>query len=184
MSRRTTWTWLTLTALAASACLATGDEEPPAANKVVIVELFTSQGCSSCPPADRLLKKLAAEGGVFPLSFHVDYWNYIGWTDPFSSAEWSERQRRYARAFGTSRVYTPQVVVAGTAECVGSNERRVRAEIADAAPADGRLEVVLEPSGSSGGLRLAIEATVERGGEDGATWDVLVAVVERGLVGS
>ena len=76
----------------------------------LVVELFTSQGCSSCPPADRLLTKLAQDpryaGRVIPLSFHVDYWNYIGWTDPYSSRRWSERQRQYAaKAFRSDRIY-------------------------------------------------------------------------------
>src|SRR4029077_2560857 len=75
-----------------------GAGEPEAtSDRVAVVELFTSQGCSSCPPADRLLSKLAHDaryqGKVIPLSFHVDYWNSIGWTDPFSSARWSQRQQ-------------------------------------------------------------------------------------------
>ena len=65
---------------------------PSASQPPVLLELFTSQGCSSCPPADRLLTRLAEEEGVVALAYHVDYWNYIGWTDPFSSAEWSKRQ--------------------------------------------------------------------------------------------
>src|SRR5688572_22165851 len=84
----------------------------------VLVELFTSQGCSSCPPADKLLSALRSDpqmaGRVIPLAFHVDYWNRIGWEDPFSSAQWTGRQQRYARALGNgSRVYTPQLVVNG-----------------------------------------------------------------------
>src|SRR5262245_50734371 len=74
----------------------------------VVVELFTSQGCSSCPPADALLGELAQRPDVLALSFHVDYWNYIGWTDPFSSKGATERQRAYVHAFGLSMVYTPQ----------------------------------------------------------------------------
>jgi len=94
---------------------------------MAVVELFTSQGCSSCPPADENLAELAAradEGGerIFPLSFHVDYWNYLGWSDPFSSAENSERQRAYSRAWNSRRVYTPQMVVNGHSEFVGSND--------------------------------------------------------------
>jgi hypothetical protein len=86
----------------------------------IIIELFTSQGCSSCPPADRLLKRLAGDPRVIPLSFHVDYWNYIGWTDPFSSKRWSERQQGYARAFRSNRIYTPQLVVSGRTGASGS----------------------------------------------------------------
>lgn len=109
----------------------TSDAQVPKAGGVVVLELFTSQGCSSCPPADRLLSKLRREdlgGTVIPLAYHVDYWNYIGWTDPFSSPRWSNRQREYARKL-KSGVYTPQLVVNGRAQLVGSSERHVRAEI-------------------------------------------------------
>jgi hypothetical protein len=106
----------------------------PANGGTAIVELFTSQGCSSCPPADRLLTKLAGDpryqGRVIPLSFHVDYWNYIGWTDPYSSQRWSDRQRQYAaKTFRSNRIYTPQVVVNGRTECVGSQEREPAGQV-------------------------------------------------------
>lgn len=104
----------------------------------VLVELFTSEGCSSCPPADALLIRLeneqSVEGAeVIALGFHVDYWNYIGWTDRFSSAEYSERQRQYAEAFDANTVYTPQMVVDGQAEFLGSDARRAATVIAQAA---------------------------------------------------
>jgi hypothetical protein len=95
----------------------------------VVVELFTSQGCSSCPPADELLGRIARDaslrGRVIPLAFHVDYWDHLGWRDPFSSAEWTQRQRDYVRALGISGAYTPQAVVGGRREFVGSNERQM-----------------------------------------------------------
>src|SRR5205085_6410281 len=83
-----------------------GSGAPASDDRAAVVELFTSQGCSSCPPADRLLSKLSKDprfqGKVIPLSFHVDYWNGIGWQDPFSSARWSQRQSAYAgRVFHT-----------------------------------------------------------------------------------
>jgi hypothetical protein len=110
----------------------------------IIVELFTSQGCSSCPPADRLITKLAGAGTVgdrevVPLAFHVDYWNDLGWEDPFSRAAWSDRQRAYAAAMDTRRVYTPQLVIAGRAHVVGSNRAGVDAGIA-AASAPARID--------------------------------------------
>jgi hypothetical protein len=99
----------------------------------VVIELFTSQGCSSCPPADQLLSRLGKEpiatARVIPLAFHVDYWNSLGWQDPFSSALWSDRQHRYARAFHSDQVYTPQLVLNGSQQMVGSDERRVRDQI-------------------------------------------------------
>ncbi len=99
----------------------------------IVVELFTSQGCSSCPPADRLLNQLARDSTddhpVAPLSFHVDYWDDLGWPDPFAKPAWTERQRQYARALGDRSVYTPQLVVAGTKGMVGSNALAVAAAI-------------------------------------------------------
>lgn len=92
-----------------------------------VVELFTSQGCSSCPSADENLMRIhriaAAEGlPIYVLSFHVDYWNNLGWEDPFSGQRASQRQRQYARNFRSTRVYTPQMIVNGQAEFVGSNQ--------------------------------------------------------------
>lgn len=95
------------------------------AGKKVVVELFTSQGCSSCPPADAFLAELAKRDDVIALSFHVDYWNYIGWNDPFSSPEATARQRAYGRTMHKRYVYTPQIVVDGRAETVGSDRSTV-----------------------------------------------------------
>src|ERR1044071_3542181 len=100
-------------AISCGASSAPAAPAPAAGAAPVVLELFTSQGCSSCPSADRLLTKLAADpqlaGRVVPLSFHVDYWNYIGWQDPFSAASWSNRQRRYAQAFGSSQIGSANV---------------------------------------------------------------------------
>lgn len=105
--------------------------QPTLAEGFAVVELFTSQGCSSCPPADRLLSKLLKEEAssdrqVYFLSFHVDYWNYIGWKDPFSSRMYTERQYAYSRAFEQGSVYTPQMVVNGKTFFVGSSEAEAR----------------------------------------------------------
>ncbi|HET7437043.1 MAG TPA: DUF1223 domain-containing protein [Thermoanaerobaculia bacterium] len=97
----------------------------------VVVELFTSQGCSSCPPADALLQQLARDPHVIALAFHVDYWDHLGWRDPFSSRDWSVRQGDYVRAMKLSSAYTPQIVVNGSREMVGSNAMAVNRAIAE-----------------------------------------------------
>src|SRR5712691_8800515 len=86
----------------------------------VVVELFTSQGCSSCPPADALLGELARRGDVLALGFHISYWDSLGWKDPLSNPASTDRQKAYARHFD-GQVYTPQIVVDGTTEMVGSD---------------------------------------------------------------
>ena len=114
-------------------------EPADGARSPVIVELFTSEGCSSCPPADAALAQLqqtqpVAGAEVIALSEHVDYWNYIGWTDPFSSSAFSARQETYAQAFGQQdRVYTPQMIVDGQTEFNGSALNKAREAIAKAA---------------------------------------------------
>src|SRR5271166_1193916 len=93
-----------------------------------VLELFTSQGCSSCPPADALLGRLAREPGIIALAWHVDYWNGLGWRDPYSSPAATDRQRRYAQVL-RDEVYTPALVVNGVRMVVGSDDRAVRSAI-------------------------------------------------------
>ena len=97
----------------------------------VVVELFTSQGCSSCPPADAFLGELAQRSDVIALAWHVDYWNYLGWNDPFSSEEATDRQRVYGRKMGLPYVYTPQMVVDGRHDERGFDRRGVKRRIED-----------------------------------------------------
>ncbi len=106
-----------------------------------VVELFTSQGCSSCPPADKAAATLADDGDVIVLSYHVDYWNYLGWTDTMSSPENTKRQYDYSAAMGRSGVYTPQAVVNGRAEMVGTSLDKLRATLTDLKSDDKGLTV-------------------------------------------
>lgn len=94
-----------------------------------VVELFTSQGCASCPPADAMLENLIRQGDVIALSYHVDYWNYLGWKDTMGSKENTERQYAYARTLGRSNVYTPQAVINGRDHMSGSDLRGINAKL-------------------------------------------------------
>jgi hypothetical protein len=112
--------------------------QPPAGRTPVVVELFTSEGCSSCPPADGVLSRLAREqpiagAQVIPLGMHVTYWDQLGWKDPASLADATARQQDYGRLFGEDRIYTPQAVIDGRDELVGSDETGVQRAVARAA---------------------------------------------------
>jgi len=156
---------------------ATGRPAAPE-HPVILAELFTSQGCSSCPPADRLLssiRDLAGDGAeVIPLAFHVDYWDDLGWKDPFSAAEWTERQRRYALRVSGGRVYTPMLVVQGRAHMVGSSQGEIEAALRRAArdPATG---ATIAAHASSPG-KLTVDAAA-----GGARATAFVALVESGI---
>ncbi len=155
----------------------------------VLVELFTSEGCSSCPPADELLRQLLRNQPVpgvevVAISEHVDYWNRLGWRDPFSSAQYSERQSDYARALGSAQVYTPQLVVDGQRQVIGNDSAAVRGALA-AAVATPRARVSVGASRSGDGKTMSIRVLIDDLSAEVAAGDpsidVLVAVVEDGL---
>jgi len=118
-----------------------GDE---ASSRLTVIELFTSQGCSSCPPADHFLQKLADEPGILALSWSVDYWDYLGWRDTFARPEFTARQKAYNHALGKSGVYTPQMVIAGRYEVVGSRKDDVRDLIAQSREDNPAVAIGLE----------------------------------------
>lgn len=95
------------------------------AEQAVVVELFTSQGCSSCPPADKILGEIAKRDNVIALALHVDYWDYIGWKDQFAQPKFTDRQRDYARAARERTIYTPQMVIGGKDHVIGSRPNRI-----------------------------------------------------------
>lgn len=159
-----------------------------ASTSFAVVELFTSEGCSSCPPADRLLSELSEEADhagrpVYLLSFHVDYWNYLGWADPFSREEFSKRQERYAAAL-QGRVYTPQMILNGGEEFVGSEartaRRRIDAALIPDAPAKRGSAVSLAIGILKAGNPRILEVTYRAGGHRAGAL-LSLAVVEKGL---
>lgn len=172
---------LTFAALAVTltATLPRGTAEARTPGQPVVVELFSSEGCSSCPPADAVLDKLnrdqpVAGAEVIALELHVDYWNYLGWTDPFSQASFTARQGEYSRAFGKRGAYTPQMVVDGQREFVGSSERDAREAIASAARAP-KAKVTVTRSGDK--VTVAIDGLPE----SSEPVDVMLAVTEDGI---
>jgi hypothetical protein len=150
------------------------------AHRVTVVELYTSEGCSSCPPADRWLSGLAAEGigpaQAIPLAFHVDYWNDLGWPDRFSQPAFSERQRRVAARAGARFVYTPQVIVDGRDfRAWGSGRLRARLADLNGEAAVARIDARVLREGSS----LRVSGSVKAG--DGPPAQAWIAVFENGL---
>ena len=121
---------LIYSAVMAAIALTGSTQSSRAEGKLTVIELFTSQGCSSCPPADALLTNLAAhDPALLPLDFHVTYWDRLGWKDPYSLPEATARQRRYAQQWRLDTVYTPQMVVGGRREMVGSDRNAVQAAL-------------------------------------------------------
>ena len=147
-----------------------------AAHPAVVVELFTSEGCSSCPPADALLVHLEQQPlpdvVIVPLGLHVDYWNELGWKDRFSSHQFTERQNEYARRFGLDSVYTPEIVVDGRFDAVGSDAAEVLQRISQAARAR-KATVQLACDGSE--VKVSVSGATSGGAQ------VWLAVTETGL---
>jgi hypothetical protein len=187
-----------------SVCLALSGASAMAGERPIVVELFTSEGCSSCPPADALLAELATRPGILALSFHVDYWDGLGWKDPFSSREATRRQESYKTLLDLATVYTPQIVVDGRWEAVGSDRdaveraldlaRRDRSDIPVALAVDrNNAQIKLSAAGDSVPASVLLIGFDRRhvdkvkGGENGgrtlAHADVVRGVAELGSAG-
>lgn len=164
-----------------------------------VLELFTSQGCSSCPIADALLTELSERQDVVALAYHVDYWDYIGWPDTFGAKENSDRQRDYAEGFGSSRIFTPQLVVNGHNSVVASREGEVEAALSAAAlpvaidldvADDGMLEISIPPAMDDREAMMwlvtfidSADVEIERGENKGRTITYTQIVTRRQVLG-
>ena len=157
-----------------------------AARTPVLVELFTSEGCSSCPPADALLQKLTAQqpvagAEIIALEEHVDYWNHDGWTDPYSSPEWTERQQHYVTLL-KEEPYTPELVVDGQRQFVGNDSRQAQSETEKAASnAKAEVAIISTKPDANGSQRFSVSVGKLAGGAPDDVAEVWLAVTEDGL---
>jgi hypothetical protein len=168
------------------------------AHPKAVVELFTSQGCSSCPKADAMFNELVKRSDIVALAWHVDYRDYIGWPDTFGDAANSDRQRGYAESWGSARIYTPQVVINGQTGVVGSRDKEVSGAIAGAALSipvavamkSDMIEVTIDPK--AGGTDAMVwlvtfkdrsQVVIERGENAGKTFDYTQIVTGKQMLG-
>jgi len=151
----------------------------------VVLELFTSEGCSSCPPADALLSELGSSTkSVIPLAYHVDYWNHLGWSDPFSSHQWSERQSGYVQALNLDGEYTPQMVIGGRWQCAGSDGGSIAHAVASARSTSPLGRTSIQTSLAAAGsrqLQVKVDAQLLSTAGPGRLL-VMLAIYENGLV--
>lgn len=155
----------TLSALAALCAFAT----PVVADGPVVVELYTSQGCSSCPPADEMMHQLAMRSDVIPLALHVDYWDYIGWADSFADPAHTRRQNQYARVAGAGSIYTPQMIIGGEDHVIGTKPM----ELADSIQAQRADRTGVAVSASRSGNQLMITGDTSRALPNGTVVQVV-----------
>lgn len=144
-------------------------------HKRAMVELFTSQGCSSCPPADALIAQLAKDPNYVVMSLPIDYWDYIGWKDTFASPAFTWRQKAYAAARGDNHVYTPQVVVDGIAHAVGSDREEIISAAESCFGRRGAMQVPLAAHHQGDRLLVSAGAAATGGATTGALWLARVA---------
>jgi hypothetical protein len=150
-----------LPALAAAVAVFT-TAVPAGAEPRAVVELFTSQGCSSCPPADRLLGELARDPSLVAMSLPIDYWDYIGWKDTLAKPRHTVRQRFYARARGDGDVFTPQVVINGRVHAVGNDKTAIENAIAESQREGATLSVPVKVATADGKLNVSVAAAPQK----------------------
>ena len=144
---------------ALSVCAIVAIIRPAHADPRAVVELFTSQGCSSCPPADNIIGELAKDPSIIALSMPIDYWDYLGWKDTLADARFSARQKAYSRARGDREVYTPQAVINGSAHVIGSDREGIESAIGATAKTDGVMSVPVEMSLMGGQVTVSVAAS-------------------------
>jgi len=171
------------TLIVALIVLAAGPASAPAPRTPVLVELFTSEGCSSCPPADALLGRLlreqpVASADIVPLELHVDYWDRLGWKDPFAAKAYTDRQQAYARSLGIDDVYTPQMVVDGRNGFVGGDLAEASKAIAAAAD---RPHLPLRVTARAAGPAIRVVVDLPAAPKDAEKIDVVAALTEDDL---
>ena len=144
--------------------------QPAHAEPRAVIELFTSQGCSSCPPADRLLGELTNDSSLVAVSVPVDYWDYLGWKDTLADARFSARQKAYSHVRGDRDVYTPQVVVNGSAKVIGSDRLGIEMAIKDTERAAGVMSVPVSMSLSGKQINVSVAASKAPSVAHGEVW--------------
>ncbi len=151
--------WSGALGLSLGVCAIIAIVRPAHADPRAVVELFTSQGCSSCPPADKLLGELAKDPSVIAMSMPIDYWDYLGWKDTLADARFSARQRAYSHMRGDREVYTPQAVINGSAHVVGSNRAGIEEAIETTQKADGVMSVPVTMTKTGGQITVSVAAS-------------------------
>jgi len=151
-------------------CAAMAIARPAHADPRAVVELFTSQGCSSCPAADKLLGELARDPNVIALSLPIDYWDYLGWKDTLADARFTARQKAYSRMRGDRDVYTPQVIVNGSAHVVGSDRAKIEGAIDATKKSEGVMSVPVSMSVAGKQISVSVAASKGAGARRGEVW--------------
>jgi hypothetical protein len=160
------WRW----SGALSVCAIVAVIRPAHADPRAVVELFTSQGCSSCPPADKIIGELAKDPNVIAMSMPIDYWDYLGWKDTLADSRFSARQKAYSHVRGDRDVYTPQVVVNGSAHVIGSDRAGIEGAIKDTEKADGVMSVPVTMTLSGKQINVSVAASMVPSTAHGEVW--------------
>ena len=143
---------------------------PAHADPRAVVELFTSQGCSSCPPADKIVGELARDPNVIALSMPIDYWDYLGWKDTLADSRFSARQKAYSHSRGDRDVYTPQMIVNGSAQVIGSDRAAIESAIKTTGKSDGVMSVPVTMTLSGKQINVSVEAGKAPAAGRGEVW--------------